>query len=285
MNKINSLIYIVSICACIGCSNANDIKDEINKENNDLGDWELKQKVTKQIDSLVFIFPGEGYAFERRDSLAKECMKAIAQNLKLTGIKEFTAPYKIEFFQSKAAMKEAKGMGVSGYNDYWKREVNFVSTNDLETVKKENIIPTPIVHEFLHMVAMETWGVPPNNNNWLNEGLATYAANSCNGLCVAEIYSFLFTEDMIFPMDSLVNNFYGQDEMIAYHQSAYIVQSLIEFQGIEKIKELWQAGFADFEKIYGIPYSEMESKINSSIIDKYPTSIVIDWETFKKGCK
>ena len=73
--------------------------------------------------------------------------------------------------------------------------------------------------------------------------------------------------------------------MIAYHQSAYIVQSLIEFQGIEKIKELWQAGFIDFEKIYGMPFSEMESKINTSIMDKYPTSIVIDWETFRKGCK
>ena len=69
MNKIYSLIYIVSIFACIGCNNTHDIKNEINKENNNLGDWELKQKVTKQIDSLVFIFPREGYAFERRNSL------------------------------------------------------------------------------------------------------------------------------------------------------------------------------------------------------------------------
>jgi hypothetical protein len=38
--------------------------------------------------------------------------------------------------------------------------------------------------------------------------------------------------------------------MIAYHQSAYMVQYLLEKYGVEKFKQLWQNGYNDFKNIY-----------------------------------
>lgn len=269
------LIFLIS-----GCAEIKNIKNEEEVNN----EWSSKTQVFKQIKNYVFIFPDKGYAYEKRVSLVQECMTAIEENMKLVEIDTFNVPYKIVFYPSKAAMKDDLNYGYSGFANYWTKKVSFVATDNIETIKKENIIAVPIKHELMHMIASELWK-PSENSSWLNEGLATYAANNCNGFSVAEIYKYLFTQEMLMPIDTLVNDFYATDEMIGYHQSAYIVQYLFEHYGIEKFSRLWKEGFTSFEEIYKISFSEMESNLKSELQETISNTIEIDWESFKKGCK
>lgn len=231
------------------------------------------------------MFPDEGYANERRDSLVDVCMIAIHRNMELLKVDTFSVPYVIRFYPSKAAMKKVTGIGVSGQADFATKSVGLVVTNDPAVMKKENIVTPPIQHETMHMLAMETWGYPPQSSLWLNEGLATYATNTCNGLTVREVNSYLLNNKMTFPGDSLVEHFYACDEMIAYHQAACYVQYLIEHYGVEKFGALWQAGMSDFEVIYGMPFKELEALVAAELTEAYPNGVEIDWESFKKGCK
>ncbi|HQX30463.1 MAG: hypothetical protein IPI00_14405 [Flavobacteriales bacterium] len=275
-------MYFASVLVLISCTA--DVRETVNDQEVD-GGWELQRFATKRMDSIEFVFPMPGYAYDHRDSLVDACMNAIERNKQLLGLDEFKAPYKIKFYPSKAAMKEDINIGVSGHADHWNKEVAFVATNDPETIEKENIIPAPIVHETMHMIAMEEWGFPPENNLWLNEGLATYAANNCNGESVDKVYRYLMGADMLVPMDSLVSQFYKNDEMVAYHQAAHIVEHLLELGGVEKMATLWREGFTSLERVYGVPFSEVESTIKSKLEKKYPNGVELDWETFKKGCK
>ena len=245
----------------------------------------MQQSFTKEVENYTFIVPGEGLAFEQRDSLVDACMSAIRKNMTLLGMDAMTVHYKVKFYPSKAAMKEDVGFGVSGQADHWNKEVGFVVTDEPAVIEAENIIPAPIAHETMHMVAMEQWGFPPESNLWLNEGLATYAANLCNGRTVREVYSHLLSQGLALPIDSLVERFYTRDEMIAYHQAACIVQYLLEHHGLEQFAVLWKDGADSFERIYGFTYQELVARIDADITTAYPEGVAIDWETFSKGCK
>jgi len=248
-------------------------------------EWELKPRVTKQVGNLYFTFPSEGYAYDHRDSLVDECLAAIKENCKIIKDPEFTEFTRVMFVDSKTEMLLHADLFIKGgMVNIWTRSVYMMVTD----IGKENETSTnpPIKHEFMHLVSMTEWGSPPQNNNWLNEGLATYAGNNCSGYTVAEIYRYFLEEKMLVPIETLTSKFYHVEEMIGYHQSAYIVEFMISNYEIEKLEELWKNGFSSFENIYGFTFSQMEIEINKHVIELYPISPGIDWILLKEeGCK
>lgn len=251
---------------------------------NQTADWEQKNTVTKQIDNLYFTFPAEGYAFENRNRYVVKCLEAVEANSKLISVPVFSEFTKIRFVTSKNEMLLYAGLFISGgAANIWTRNVHIMISN--EGSESEELVKAPIKHELMHMVAMTAWGAPPQNNNWLNEGLATYAANSCSGYTVAEIYRYFLANNMLISMDKLTTEFYREEEMVAYHQSAYIVEYLIANYGIEKFEELWRNGFSNFESIYGSSFLQMETVINKHVVEAYPTPTAINWTVLKEGCK
>jgi hypothetical protein len=118
----------------------------------------------------------------------------------------------------------------------------------------------------------------------MNEGLATYAENNCNGFNDEQIYRYLSEKNMLIPMTAITTSFYKQPEMVAYHQAAYIVQYLLNNYGVEKFKDLWTQGFAQFERIYGIRFQEVNTNIDRTAKQDYPDAPAIDWSSFQKGC-
>ncbi|MGZ3863022.1 MAG: peptidase MA family metallohydrolase [Bacteroidia bacterium] len=227
-------------------------------------------------DKIYFTFPADKFAFNR-DSLIKESFLAIKHDLAVLGKTEFTDTIKIQFVRSRKEMRLNTGFSYSGM------PVRFMKT--LWVVADKNDIEPPITHEMMHYLSMSFWGVPSPTNLWLNEGLATYAINKCNHYSVEEVYAFLLHKNMLLPIDSLTNSFTNQPDMIAYHQSAYTVQFLIEKYGIDKLRQFWQANFSDFYKIYGTTYKIIEQEMKATIRKKYPVSLDIDWMRFEKGCK
>jgi hypothetical protein len=269
------LLILLCLPLLFGCANKNQENETIEQGNG----WKLEKQVTKKVDNFHFTFPSVGYAYDNRDLYVKECIDALKEDCAIIKLPNYNDPIKIRFLNSRKEMEEEVGMTATGWTNMWTQEIHIVAVNEFKP---------PIKHEIMHMISMTTWGYPNDDLIWLNEGLATYShvpsRYDCNGYKVGQIYRYLLEKEMLISIDSLTNNFYGEDDMISYHQSAHIVEFLLTNYGIEKFKELWKKGFCFFEEIYAISFSQMEIEINKNTIEKYPTAVSIDWNVFKKGC-
>lgn len=247
-------------------------------------EWELKSQITKQMDNLYFTFPAEGYGYKNREMFLKQCVDAFSENCKMINDPEYTEFTRIMFVDSKEQMLLHSDLYITGgVANIHSRSIHMlVSDKGSESEKRTN---PPIKHEIMHMVSMTAWGPPPPNVTWLNEGLATYAANNCSGYTVSEIYRFFLEKKMLLSIDTLANNFRQTKEMISYHQSACIVEYLIKNFGIEKFEIFWKNGYSSFEPIYGISYAQLVLDLNKHIMKEHPIAPAIDWSVLKEGCK
>jgi hypothetical protein len=236
-----------------------------------------KQLVTK-VDNVSFTFPSKGYAYDNRNRFVKECLQAIKSNTALLKLPGYSDTIRIQFLGSRQEMKQYTGMTPSGLALVQPKILYIVANGDPKEVKP------PIKHELMHMISMTTWGYPAQDSNWMNEGLAAYAENNCNGYNDEQIYRYLSGKGMLIPMSALTTTFYRQPEMVAYHQAAYIVQYLLSSYGVDKFKDLWSQGFASFEKIYGISFKQVQRDMNKTAEKDYTTLPNIDWNTFQVGC-
>jgi len=274
MNKFITLILFGLII--VGCNEV--MESNSNTDNKD--GWKLEKQVTKTVENLRFTFPSEGYAYDNRELFVQESIDAIKENCSILNFKNYKQLIKIRVLDTREELGKHTGMAVSGFVNPHTSSVYLVANID-----GDKAVKPPIKHELMHMISMSYWGVPQKNLDWIKEGLAAYAENNCNGYNVEEIYRYLLEKDMLIPLDSLVNNFYRQEEMVGYHQSAYIVEYLIDTYGLKKFKKLWIQGQPAFEGIYEIPFSKMKLNINEKVLKDYPNTPNIDWKIFKEGCK
>lgn len=251
---------------------------------NQTEDWQIETTVTKQINNLYFTFPSEGYAYENRDVLVEKSLLAIKENCQLINDTSFTEFTRIRFVTSKEKMLLHAGYYVNALANIDTRSIHMKVTNENNS-QENNIINPPIKHEMMHIVSITAWGTPGAGNNWLNEGLATYSENNCSGYSVSEMYRYFLEEKMLSSLESLAYQFYQTEEMISYHQSAYVVEYLISNYGLPKFEALWKDGFSNMENIYGFTSSQLEANINKYVLEIHPKSPKIDWETLRKGCK
>ena len=235
--------------------------------------------VTKTIENFTFTFPIDGYAFDNREVYVKQFLDAIKPNCQLIGLTEFNDKINIKFYRSKQEMNKETPYKYSGVCDSYYKTLYLVANDG------DSSIAPPIKHELMHMIAMLNWGENATSSQWMNEGLASYAQNNCNGLKNGQVYRYLLESNKLINIDSLTSNFYKQDEMIAYHQSAYMVECLLTKYGIEKFKSLWLNGFIKFNEIYGIPFSQFETDVQKELRKKLPKVEQIDWKTFMVKCK
>ena len=239
--------------------------------------WTQEKQYLKTVGNVSFTFPGKGYAYDNRDKFAADCLKAIKSNCALISLPSYTDTITIQFVRDRQEMKKYTGLTAGGIPMIQPKIVYLVANSDPKD-------QPPIKHELMHMITMTTWGYPGVDSNWMNEGLAAYAENNCNGFTDEAIYRYLADKDMLVPMPALTTSFYKQPEMIAYHQAAYIVQYLLSHYGVEKLKALWSQGFASFETIYGVSFDRMQTAISNKARQDYPKVPAINWDSFQEGC-
>lgn len=253
-----------------GCLETTKQTDSLDKNG-----WTKDTQVKKTINSVNFIFPATGYAYERKEEYIKQCFDALRENSELINLTEFKDTIYIRFLNSREDSKIYTGQGSSG--SAWPH------IKTLYVVANKNQKP-PIKHELMHLISMLEWDYENPTSNWVNEGLGTFAENNCNGYNVAQIYRYLMETDKLIPIELLTSDFYSQPDMIGYHQSAYIVEHLLTNYSIEQLKNLWQGGFNKFEDIYGVSFSQVKKDLEKVALEKYPIAPKIDWDEFNKGC-
>jgi hypothetical protein len=270
-NSRQIVIFFSVLLIAIGCKESKENSGPI-----EMNGWQKDAQVLKTIKNVNFNFPDKGFAFENKENLIAESFDALNTTSQIIGLKEFNDTIYIRFLRSREDMFPLTATRASG-NAY-------LHINTVYLVANENSKP-PIKHELMHLIAMLEWGYPTQTSTWMNEGLATYAVNNCNGFNVAQIYRYLIETNKLISMDDLSSNFYEQPEMIGYHQSAYIVGYLLSNYTVDQFKQLWINGFDKFEGIYGIPYSSVKADLEYNVIEKYPSIQGFDFEQFSKGCE
>tara|TARA_R110001583_G_scaffold195104_1_gene369197 strand:+ start:918 stop:1733 length:816 start_codon:yes stop_codon:yes gene_type:complete len=270
--KTKEIKFILLIFILIGIGCIETIKGQSNG-------WSEDKQVIKTIENVMFTIPASGNSFDNKELLVTECLDAIKSNCKLINIPIYTDSIHFRFLTDRDEMKKYTATKASGITYEWIKTVYIVDSY------KKGEVKAPIKHELMHLMTMTLWGYPEKTSTWMNEGLAAFAENNCNNYNVQQIYRYFLENKMLLPIDSLADDIYKQPEMIAYHQSAYIVEYLISNYGFEKFKELWRTGLDGFEKIYLIKIEQVIIEMEKNLIEKYPTSPEINWEVFKKGCK
>ena len=257
------IIFILAFIV-IGCQQQNKNKSGFSED----------VRLTKTIGNVTYYFPDK-IDLKVINQSVEVCENSIVENLKLISETEFNDTIDVEFLLSRKEMKKYTGRSVTG--------IAQAERNTMFSLIGEGINP-PIQHEMMHMITMIKWGTPPKSNDWINEGLATFAGGTCSNYKLEEIYTYYLQESELIGLSNLTSDFYIHPEMKSYTQSAYLCKYLIDNYGVDKIKQLWKGGFEKFREIYGIEYVDLEEEIRKKINSKYPDKINFDWEDFKKGC-
>jgi len=241
------------------------------------GDKASDEKPVEIPGNISFVFPPSGYAHDHRQELIQACLDGITHDLRIINQHAFTDTFTIRFLESRQEMKLYVGIPASGVTLLQPQKIIYYVINEKEK-------GAPIDHELMHMISQADWGYPDRTSLWMNEGLAAFSQNICNGYNDEQIYRYFADSRMLLPIDSLVNQFYQEPEMIAYHQAGCLVEYLLRKYGVEKFRDLWQQGFYNFNKIYGTPFSRMEEDIKATAERDYPKPPGIEWKSFSVGC-
>lgn len=267
MNKITIACIIVLAFFSLSCNSGGKKANKVQADG----------KPAEIPGNISFVFPPRGYAHDHRQQLIQECLDGIRHDLPIINLHEFTDTFTIRFLESRQKMKEYAGNPASGITMLEPQKIIYLLANE----KEEG---APIDHELMHMITLAEWGYPDRTSLWMNEGLAAYSQNNCNGYNDEQIYRYFAASRMLLRMDSMVNQFYQEPEMIAYHQSAFLVQYLLKQYGVAKFRNLWQQGFNSFQPIYGVTFAEVVKDIDSTAKRDYPTAPDIVWKKFSEGC-
>jgi hypothetical protein len=236
--------------------------------------WRQTHRVEITDGNITFAFP-DTISMAQRMGAIDQCKQAITRVLRLINEKEFSDTITIEFLSTRNEMLKYTGMAAAG--------MAFPERRTMFSLIGVGTSP-PILHELTHMVLMLKWGSPHPSSNWMNEGMATFSENQCNGLTVSEIYRYLSEHQLLLSIDSLAADFYHTPEMIAYHESGYLVEFFLSRYGIPRFQELWRKGSSSFNAVVGQSLSDFEGEARRFNRQEHPKAPSMDWKLFLEGC-
>ena len=236
--------------------------------------WKVESQITKRIGNVNFNFPENFSDLDRRESLIKETFVSIEEISENIGIELKDTIY-VRFVSTREEMKPLTNSKSSGMT-YPHIKTCYLVLNDK--------VDTPLKHELTHLIVMLGWGYPHQTSNWMNEGLSTSQVNNCNGYSVSELYRYFLEKNKLVDINSLTSNFYGNSEMISYHQSGQIVRYLLENYSLEQFEELWKTGLDNFQLIYGEKFLSIIDKMENELQNNFPNIINLDFDLFMEGC-
>jgi len=226
--------------------------------------------------SFKIYFKENSYTASNLDKIKEELDIAYKRILSVLNISDYSNGIYLLAVDSKEDMQQVMGYKIKGGAAPGHDLVFFVFNSEIRPQFK---------HEIFHLITYEIWGA--TKYRLLDEGGATYTDNFCfYDNPMYSINAYYLEHNMLFSMDSLINNFDLQakkNDVIAYIQSAGIFKYLYEEYGIEKMKLLWSEGFEKFEVIYGFSIQQLENDW-LDFIKTIPIPENFDINQLEEGC-
>jgi hypothetical protein len=206
------------------------------------------------------------YAAERASQYRGEVEDGIAHALTTLGEPVYPGHLQMFVMGSREDVAVVTGIGWNGWSD--------PAGNNAAVVARPECRPV-FRHEIMHVVSLNLWGnplgpdkdpYPPKDSalmeqgGWLREGIAAAAEDLYVTYSYRGMAAQWLAEGTIFSLDTLVNRFYGVDDLAAYLQSGSLVNYLLEHYGKERFRVVWRAGHTALERAYGKTPAEIESE-------------------------
>ena len=238
--------------------------------------------LTKQDNNVIYVVDSE-LDIEKREGIIADTRKSIAKNLDLLQEVNFDAPLYIFLIADRNRMYKFSGKKTL-YSAYISEDLADISS--ISSVYDAN--HSPLNLGLMKAVVIEKWGkIKDDQLIWLEEGLSSYAtpeAYNCDGYSFEERYAYFSHEKQLVNLLQFPKAEERIQHKIACNQSAYLVEYLLAYYGVSKLKQLWQGQMANFEEVYGITFDNLETKIRGEFNKKQTISSSFNWEAFNKDC-
>jgi hypothetical protein len=120
-------------------------------------------------------------------------------------------------------------------------------------------------HEFCHVYASKLWG--PNDEKWLQEGLAVYADDRWQGYPLHVVAARLRAKGSLIPIASLLKNGWHTryPSGVTYPELGSFVKFLDETCGSGALKRIWSSGARSIPEVCGKSLNTIEQNWLASI--------------------
>lgn len=233
---------------------------------------------TRESEHFRIHFQPGSYAATHIDQFVKDAELARAIGLSVLGEKRFIPRIDVFHLKSREQVKRLTGYPVRGWADPDSRTVLLVRGSASSQGER---------HEIAHVISHSLWGHSRDwlTTGWMSESLATYAGGPCSGYSTDEISAYLDRRQELIPLDSLALHFRSYNDLVAYLQAGSFIGYVRATYGLPRIRELWNHGFEQFERILRKTPPAMDAEWRQHLRAAYPVPKV-DWAPLKKdGCQ
>lgn len=221
----------------------------------------------------LYSLPGT-YPHDRRDFLAYDAEQARANALRIIGERDYQGRISFFYLESREDTRALFGQPAWGRADPLGDAV-VLAWNQERTLFQR--------HEIMHVLSWGVWGIASLPNGWISEGLAVFAQGRCRGYDLHELTRSLDQSDSLLQIDSLVNHFWEQEEVLAYVQAGSVVRYIHEVWGAEVLRRLWQLGVSQVVELTGLTLAQLDADWRQHIADVSESDEAIDWKP-ADGC-
>lgn len=113
-------------------------------------------------------------------------------------------------------------------------------------------------HEIMHALSLTLWGTH-RTGSWLSDGVATWAAGTCQGKSVDAIAAGFLARGELLPLRELAARFWEVDELHAYLSAGSAVNHVARTGGNAAVEALWKHDPAAGEHPLGAEGVTMEA--------------------------
>ncbi len=199
-------------------------------------------------------FTGNSYAARNPDTIKVELSVALQRGLSILDTTAYQRGIHVILVDSPAEMQELTGFYIHGGMACPEHDLLFIVCSEQRRRQFK--------HELFHLLSGRLWGY--TSSRMLNEGSAVYADNECfYDNPIDAIAAHLARNNQLYTMAELIDHFDAKardNEVVTYLQSASVFKYLYETYGVFKMKQLWLAGFTQFEEIYGMSQKDFEKE-------------------------
>jgi len=185
---------------------------------------------THAAPSLHLHYLPDSYAAQHIQEFARKAEAALRHDLALIGQPSPPEPLELFLVNSREQAKQLTGNSYMGQAIPGEMSAFFVVLPGVQPAFR---------HEIMHALSLSLWGTH-RTGSWLSEGVATWAAGTCQGKSVDAIAAGFLREGQLLSLSELAAQFWSMDELNAYLTAGSAVGYVARTRGNAAIEALWR---------------------------------------------